>query len=50
MKISSADLFGQIVIWNVTDGIVQQGSSLTNHMQHRLHLNDGRSYTNGQTR
>ena len=50
MKISSADLFGQIVIWNVTDGIVQQGSSLSNQVQHRLHLNDGRSYTNGQTR
>ena len=49
IKISSADLFGQIVIWNVTDGIIEQSSSLTNHIQNRFHLNDGTSYVNGQT-
>ncbi len=50
MKISSADLFGQIVIWNVNDGRIHQTSSITNHIQNRFHLNDGTSYTNGQTR
>jgi hypothetical protein len=50
VKISSADLFGQIVIWNVNDGRIHQTSSITNHIQNRFHLNDGTTYTNGQTR
>jgi len=50
IKISSADLFGQIVIWNVGDGRIHQTSSITNHIQNRFHLNDGTSYTNGRTR
>ncbi len=50
IKISSADLFGQIVIWNMNDGRIHQTSSITNHIQNRFHLNDGTSYTNGQTR
>ncbi|UJR36428.1 hypothetical protein I4U23_029151 [Adineta vaga] len=50
VKISSADLFGQIVIWNLNDGRSHhQTSSVINHIQNRFHLNDGISYMNGQT-
>jgi hypothetical protein len=50
LKISSADLFGQIVIWNLNDKRIHQTASITNHIQNKFHLNDGISYTNGQTR
>lgn len=49
IKISSADLFGQIVIWNVDERFFQQ-SSITSQIQNRLHLNEVTSYTNGQIR
>ena len=50
VKISSADLFGQIVIWNLNEGRIHQTSSIVNHMQNRFHLDDRTSYTNGYTR
>ncbi|CAM4771744.1 unnamed protein product [Rotaria magnacalcarata] len=50
VKISSADLFGQIVIWNLNDERIQQTSSLTKSIKNRFHLHDETSYTNGHTR
>ncbi|CAF1565882.1 unnamed protein product, partial [Adineta ricciae] len=49
-KISSADLFGQVVIWNLSGRNIQQSSSLASHMQRNLHINNGTSYTNGHTK
>jgi len=47
-KISSADLFGQVVIWNLTGRNIQQTSSIINHMEKNFHINNGTSYTNGR--
>lgn len=50
VKMSSADLFGQIVIWNLNDQRIQQSSLLSNQMKNRLNIHDETSYTNGHTR
>ncbi|CAF1210102.1 unnamed protein product [Adineta steineri] len=50
VKISSADLFGQVVIWNLSGRNVQQTSSLINHLEKKFHINNGTSYTNGHTK
>ncbi|CAF4152844.1 unnamed protein product, partial [Rotaria sp. Silwood1] len=47
VKISSADLFGQVVIWNLAGRKIHQTSSIINHIQKRFHINNETSYTNG---
>jgi len=49
-KISSADLFGQVVIWNLHGRNIHQTSTIINQMQNNFQINNGTSYTNGRTK
>jgi hypothetical protein len=49
-KISSTDLFGQVVIWSLAGRNIHQTSSIINHIQSNFHINNGTSYTNGRTK
>jgi len=49
-KISSADLFGQVVIWNLQGRNIHKTSTIINQIQNKFHINNGTSYTNGRTK